>query len=111
MRKHCWCLVVLGLAQLCRAIECGDSATLPEYVDCKAQALVARQIATTDPSKQSEPLALTPNSTTLVDKSSGPDVIGTTLSLPGLASKSSLPNSTDLSVAISMYGIYAAVAR
>ena len=111
MRKHCWTLLIIGLAQVCRAIECGNSASLPEYVDCKTQALVARQIATTDPSKQSEPLALAPNSTTLVDKTSGPDVVGTTIGIPGLSSKSGLPSSTDLSVAISMYGVYAAAVR
>src|SRR5260370_7550568 len=63
-------------------------------------------IQETDHSKQSEANSAALNSTTLADRSTGPDFMSTSVVFPGLASKSSVPNSTDYSIGVSMYAFY-----
>jgi hypothetical protein len=92
----------MTLADNCKQI----STSLSQYVNCKVSAMAALEVQQTDLSKQSEANAAAPSSTTLGDHSSGPDFVAASLTFPGLASKSSLPNSTDYSVAVSMYAFY-----
>ena len=82
------------------------SASLSQYVNCKVSAMAALEIQQTDLSKQSEANSAATNSTTLADLSTGPDFAASSLTFPGLASKSSIPNSTDYSAAVSMYALY-----
>jgi hypothetical protein len=99
--------IVLVLATLTPADTCKQtSATVSQYVNCKVSAMAALEVQQTDLSKQSEANSAVPNSTTLADQSSGPDFVASSLAFPGLASKSSVPNSTDYSVAVSSYALY-----
>jgi len=68
--------------------------------------MAIQQIPQTDASKQSEANSASVASTTLADHSAGPELIASSLALPGLASKSSVPNSTDYSVTLSLYALY-----
>src|SRR5260370_37595024 len=82
------------------------SASLSQYVNCKVSAMAILEIQETDHSKQSEANSAALNSTTLADRSTGPDFMSTSVVFPGLASKSSVPNSTDYSIGVSMYAFY-----
>jgi hypothetical protein len=82
------------------------SASLSQYVNCKVSAMAILEIQETDHSKQTEANSAAVNSTTLADRSTGPDFMSTSLAFPGLASKSSVPNSTDYSIGVSMYAFY-----
>src|ERR1700722_12961288 len=94
--------IALVFARLTPADTCKQtSATVSQYVNCKVSAMAALEVQQTDLSKQSEA-----NSTTLADQSSGPDFVASSLAFPGLASKSSVPNSTDYSAAVSAYALY-----
>jgi hypothetical protein len=68
--------------------------------------MAALEVQQTDLSKQSEANSAATNSTSLADHSTASDIIASSLTFPGLASKSSTPNSTDYSVAVSMYAVY-----
>src|ERR1700675_2984725 len=83
-----------------------SSASLSQYVNCKIREVAAREmpakagleVQETDLSKQSEANSAASNSTTLADHTTGSDFVASSLAFPGLASKSSVPNSTDYSV-------------
>jgi hypothetical protein len=92
----------MTLADNCKQV----STSLSQYVNCKVSAMAALEVQQTDLSKQSEANAAAPSSTTLGDHSSGPDFVAASLTFPALASKSSVPNSTDYSVSVSMYAFY-----
>jgi hypothetical protein len=114
MFKNCLLISVFFIS-ICNTAAFADncrqsSASLSQYVNCKIPALAAGGAALeaqqTDLSKQSEANSAATNSTTLVDRSAGPDFVASSLAFPGLASKSSVPNSTDYSVAVSLYAVY-----
>jgi hypothetical protein len=95
-------LATAALADDCRRA----SASLSQYVNCKVSAMAAREAQLTDLSKQAEANSAAPNATTLTDHSTGPNFVASSLAFPGLASKSSVPNSTGYSVAFSSYAMY-----
>jgi hypothetical protein len=104
-------LIPIFLVSVCSTAAFADncretSANLSQYVNCKVLSMATLEIQETDLSKQSEANSAATNSTTLADHSSGPDFVASSLVFPGLASKSSVPNSTDYSVAVSMYAFY-----
>jgi hypothetical protein len=100
-------LIVLLFHKVTFADNCRQtSASLSQYVNCKVLAIATLEIQETDPSRQSEANSAAANSTTLADRSTGPDFISTSLAFPGLASKSSVPNSTDYSIGVSLYAFY-----
>jgi hypothetical protein len=90
-------------------LTCTTSDSLQEYLRCTLTNLVAQRLRQSDNTKQSEAPAILPSSTTLVDRSSSPDIVGASLNLAGLASKSKSANSSDFSLSLSMYGVYAAL--
>ena len=99
-------LVLLAGCARASADNCKQKASLSEFVNCRIRTLIDLDIQQTDPSRQSEANSAATNTTTIADHTSGPDFASSSLALPGLASKSSVPNSTDYSVGISMYAFY-----
>jgi hypothetical protein len=103
-----FCLVYLVWSHQCYGQNCSTPGTLNEYVFCRIQVRLASDLRNLDPSKQIEEPSVATNSTTLADKSAGPDVIAASVNPSGLSSKSRIPNTTDASVTATLYGIYSA---
>jgi hypothetical protein len=93
------------------AQNCKNTQDLPSFVDCMLRGLVATRIRQTDTSKQVEAPSVSQNSTALADQSAAPDIIGGSFNPSAFSSKSRTPNSTDTSLTLSLYGVYAGLAR
>jgi hypothetical protein len=89
-----------------QAQNCASPATLNEFVYCRLQVRLARNLSSLDTAKQIDAPAIMTNSTTLADKSAGPDVLAASVNPSGLSSKSRVPATTDASVTANLYGIF-----
>jgi hypothetical protein len=105
-------LGLIGMAQPVRAqqpsrtVDCRDPKTLNELVFCRIQVRLYGKLSNLDPSRQSEAPSITTNSTTLADKSAGPDVLAASINPSGLSGKSQVPQTTDASLTATLYGVY-----
>jgi len=104
-------LLALFSATTLFSLDCSTSPDLSTYLQCVSEQLISDKLRTVDSAKQAEAPAILPTSTTLADNSSAPDIVGTSLNLATLATKSRSSNSNDFSMSISMFGIYAALKR
>lgn len=88
---------------------CDPPPTLSEYVVCEVRRIARERIMRSDDTRQVEAPAASPNSTTLVNRSSAPDTIGISITPDALASRSRASRSTDISTTISLYFLHALV--
>lgn len=101
-------IVAMGCASA-KAQTCEEKLTLPEYVDCEVKRLVRERLMQSDDTRQAEAPAASQNSTTLVNRSSAPDTVGMSFTPNTLATRSRASKSTDMSVTVSLYALYALV--
>jgi hypothetical protein len=99
-------LLTLSVVPIAPSQNCAAPDTLNDFVVCRLQAEVTQRLGDLDPSKQSEAPSITNNATVLADKTSAPDIVAASVNPSALSSKSRIPDTTDFSVTVSLYGIY-----
>lgn len=92
--------------------DCKDSKDLTECVNIRTIALLKAKTDQTSGTKQTETPAISRNSTSLVDQSSAPDLIGVGLNLAGLSATSGsgdMDSPNSVSVTATAYSLFAAL--
>src|SRR5439155_1304113 len=91
--------------------QCFTPRDFDEWINCRVEQIASARINQRGNTQQTESPAVSSNSTSLVDQSSAPDLVGLALNLGGLTSKSNDPNTSTSSVTTSLYALYAATLK
>jgi hypothetical protein len=104
-------LLVLTFSGVTAFAQCSTPRDFDEWINCRVEQIASARINQRGNTQQTESPALSSNSTSLVDQSSAPDLVGLALNLGGLTSKSNDPNTSASSVTTSLYALYAAALK
>jgi hypothetical protein len=113
-----WKIVILLLALVCAqttAAQCETMGDWSTWVNCKIKdrmvARAARDATIRNPSKDAASPSIDANSTSLVDQTSAPDLLGLASNLAALNSKKAGERTNAFTVSTSAYALYAAANR
>jgi hypothetical protein len=104
--------IVLSVLLLCCVSSAVVGQNLSDYVDRRKNALVKARVDQTDPTKQSSPSAAAGNATSLVERSSAPDLLGLGLDFLNLSDASGEKKAaTPKTITFSAYSLKSALSR
>lgn len=113
MKKHIFLSLIVALtitaASPCFAqtTDCTSKTTYSAWLDCEILNLAAPILNQRERSRQVELPSIAENTTSLVDQTAGPDLVGLGMNFVGLNSKGEDTNSVSPAMTTSAYAIYA----